>query len=48
MSGKRGVTPGAWSMRDFRLIALANFQFKIITKILVDRLADICMRISPQ
>jgi len=41
--------PGAASMGDFRPIALANFQFKIITKILADRLASICMRIiSPQ
>jgi len=37
--------PGAASMTDFRPIALANFQFKIITKILADRLAIICMRI---
>jgi len=41
--------PGAATMADFRPIALANFQFKIITKILADRLAIICMRIiSPQ
>lgn len=40
---------GASSMGDFRHIALANFQFKIVTKILADRLALICMRvISPQ
>ncbi|GAU46013.1 hypothetical protein TSUD_401350 [Trifolium subterraneum] len=31
--------PGADCMGDFRLISLANFQFKIITKILADRLA---------
>jgi len=37
--------PGAASMVDFRPIALANFQFKIITKILAERLAIICMRI---
>ncbi|XP_024632876.1 uncharacterized protein [Medicago truncatula] len=41
--------PGAASMGDFRPIALANFQFKVITKILADRLALICMCIiSPQ
>jgi len=41
--------PGAASMGDFRPIALANFQFKVITKILADRLALIYMRIiSPQ
>jgi len=34
---------GAASMAEFRLIALANFQFKIVTKILEDRLATICM-----
>jgi len=37
--------PGAASMGDFRPIALENFQFKIITNILADRLAKICMRI---
>jgi hypothetical protein len=37
--------PGAQAMGDFRPIALANFQFKIITKILSDRLALIAMRI---
>jgi len=37
--------PGAATMGDFRPIALANFQFKIVTKILADRLALICMRI---
>jgi hypothetical protein len=38
--------PGAASMDEFRPIALANFQFKIVTKILADRLAIICMHIS--
>jgi len=33
--------PGANSMGDFRPIALANFQFKIINKIVADRLAYI-------
>nr|ABE87589.2 RNA-directed DNA polymerase (Reverse transcriptase); Ribonuclease H; Endonuclease/exonuclease/phosphatase [Medicago truncatula] len=37
--------PGARVMGDYRPIALANFQFKIISKILADRLADITMRI---
>jgi len=37
--------PGAKSMGDYRPIALANFQFKIITKILADRLACITSRI---
>jgi len=36
---------GATSMGDFWPIALANFQFKIITKILADRLASITSRI---
>ena len=41
--------PGVASMGDFRPIALANFQFKVITKILADRLTLIGMRIiSPQ
>jgi len=41
--------PSACSMGDFRPIALANFQFKIVTKILAERLAIISMRIvSPQ
>jgi hypothetical protein len=36
-------------MGEFRPIALANFQFKIVTKILADRLAIITMRIiSPE
>lgn len=33
------------SLGDFRLIALANFQYKIITKTLADRLAQITTRI---
>ena len=37
--------PGAGSMGDYRPIALANFQFKIVTKILLDRLACITSRI---
>jgi len=37
--------PGAGSMSDYRPIALANFQFKIVTKILADRLACITSRI---
>jgi hypothetical protein len=42
-------TPGAASMGDYLPIALANFQFKIVTKILAERLAIICMRIiSPK
>ena len=36
---------GAQVMGDFWPIALTNFQFKIITKILADRLAPITMRI---
>ena len=36
---------GAQAMGDFRPIALANFQFKIVTKILADRLSLITMRI---
>jgi len=41
--------PGAASMGDFRPITLVNFQFKIVTKILADRLAVVCMSIiSPQ
>lgn len=36
---------GADSLGDFRLIALANFQYKIITKTLADRLAQITTRI---
>jgi len=31
-------TPGARSMGDYRPIALANFHFKIVTKIVADRL----------
>jgi len=37
--------PGAASMGDFRPITLANFQFEIVTKILAERGAIICMRI---
>jgi len=37
--------PGARSMGDYRHIALANFQFKTITKIVADRLACITSRI---
>lgn len=36
---------GADSLGDFRPIALANFQFKIITKILADRLVKITMKL---
>lgn len=36
---------GAKSMGDYRPIALANFQFKIVTKIVADRLAIITSRI---
>jgi len=40
---------GAQAMGDFRPIALANFQFKIVTKILADRLSLITMHIiSPE
>ena len=35
----------ATSIKDFRPIAMANFRFKIISKILVDRLASIAARI---
>ncbi|XP_019435946.1 PREDICTED: uncharacterized protein LOC109342412 [Lupinus angustifolius] len=38
-------THGADRIEDYRPIALANFQFKIITKVLADRLADIAPRI---
>jgi hypothetical protein len=38
-------TQGAGCMGDFRPIALANFQFKIVTKIVADRLAVITSRI---
>ena len=37
--------PGSKSMGDYRPIALANFQFKIVTKIVADRLASITSRI---
>jgi len=40
---------GAQVMGDFRPIALANFQFKIVTKILADKLSIITLRIiSPE
>jgi len=39
-------TPCAASMTDFLPISLANFQFKIVTKILAGHLAIICMRIT--
>jgi hypothetical protein len=38
-------SPGAKSMGDYRPIALANFQFKIVTKIVADRLSVITFRI---
>ncbi|XP_019425135.1 PREDICTED: uncharacterized protein LOC109334017 [Lupinus angustifolius] len=42
-------SPNADKIEDFRPIALANFQFKIITKVLADRLSLIASRIiSPQ
>ncbi|XP_019435878.1 PREDICTED: uncharacterized protein LOC109342329 [Lupinus angustifolius] len=37
--------PGADKIEDFRPIALANFQFKIITKVLADRLASVAPKI---
>ncbi|PNY04508.1 ribonuclease H [Trifolium pratense] len=37
--------PGADNMGEFRPIALANFQFKIITKTLADRLASVPPRV---
>jgi len=37
--------PSVGSMGDYRPIALANFQFKFVTKILLDRLACITSRI---
>lgn len=37
--------PGARVMGDYRPIALDNFQFKIVTKIIADRLASITTRI---
>lgn len=37
--------PGVDSLGDFRPITLANFQFKIVTKILADMLAHITMQI---
>ncbi|XP_019435941.1 PREDICTED: uncharacterized protein LOC109342405 [Lupinus angustifolius] len=38
-------TKGADKIKDFRPIAMANFQFKIITKVLADRLASISPKI---
>ena len=38
-------TLGANSVKDFRPIVVANFKFKIISKILVDRLAIVVARI---
>ncbi|XP_019450635.1 PREDICTED: uncharacterized protein LOC109352905 [Lupinus angustifolius] len=40
--------PSADKIEDFRPIALANFQFKIITKVLADRLAKIAPNIISQ
>ncbi|XP_019430036.1 PREDICTED: uncharacterized protein LOC109337512 [Lupinus angustifolius] len=40
--------PSADKIEDFRPIALANFQFKIITKVLADRLAKIAHKIISQ
>jgi len=37
--------PGARTMGDYRPITLANFQFKIVTKTVADRLACITSRI---
>jgi len=37
--------PGADKLDNFRPIALANFQFKIITKIIADRLGSIAAKI---
>ncbi|XP_019431129.1 PREDICTED: uncharacterized protein LOC109338368 [Lupinus angustifolius] len=37
--------PGALRIEDFRPIALANFQLKIITKVMVDRLALIAPKV---
>jgi len=40
---------GAQEMGDFRPIALANFQFKIVTKLLANKLSIVAMRIvSPE
>ncbi|KAK2658157.1 hypothetical protein Ddye_004690 [Dipteronia dyeriana] len=38
-------TPIALLVKQFRPIALGNFMFKVITKIIADRLAKICSRI---
>lgn len=40
--------PGADKVEDFRPIALANFQFKIITKVLANRLATIAPSIMSE
>ncbi|XP_019452189.1 PREDICTED: uncharacterized protein LOC109354244 [Lupinus angustifolius] len=40
--------PSADKIEDFRPIALANFQFKVITKVLADRLAKIAPTIISQ
>ncbi|XP_019432658.1 PREDICTED: uncharacterized protein LOC109339642 [Lupinus angustifolius] len=48
MNGEGGSGPDGFGddkVEDFRPIALANFQFKIITKVLVDRLAKIAPKI---
>ena len=36
---------GAESIKDYRLIVVVNFKFKIISKILVDRLALMAAKI---
>lgn len=42
-------SPNADRIEDYRPIALANFEFKIITKVLAGRLAQIAPKIvSPQ
>lgn len=37
--------PGAEKIEDYRPIALANFQFKVITKVIADRLAKVAPKI---
>jgi len=39
------IPKGADSIKDYRPIAVANFKFKIISKILADRLALVATRI---